>query len=52
MEFLFDYGTLLIHLLYLLLFINFCASLLVVPSRMSTNFLIKRKENKNKNENE
>ena len=52
MEFSFDYSTLLIHLLCLLLFINSCASLLVVPSRMSTNFLIKRNENENENENE
>ena len=52
MEFSFDYGILLIHLLCLLLFINSHASLLVVPSCMSTNFLIKRKENENENENE
>jgi len=48
MEFSFDYGTLLIHLLCLLLFINSCASLLVVSSHTSTNFLIKRKEKKMK----
>jgi len=52
MEFLFDYSTLLIHLLCLLLFINSYASLLVVSSCTSTNFLIKRKENENENENE
>jgi len=48
MEFSFDYSTLLIHLLCLLLFINSCASLLVVPSCTSTIFLIKRKEKKKK----
>ena len=48
MEFLFDYGILLIHLLCLLLFINSCTSLLVVPSHASTNFLIKRKEKEKK----
>jgi len=48
MEFLFDYGTLLIHLLCLLLFINSRTSLLVVLSHTSTNFLIKRKEKKKK----
>jgi len=48
MEFSFDYGILLIHLLCLLLFINSCTSLLVVLSYVSTNFLIKRKENENK----
>jgi len=48
MEFSFDYGTLLIHFLCLLLFINSHASLLVVPSCASTNFLIKRKEKKRK----
>jgi len=52
MEFLFDYGTLLIYLLCLLLFINSHTSLLVVLSHASTNFLIKRKENENENENE
>ena len=46
MEFSFDYGILLIHLLCLLLFINSCISLLVVC--ISTNFLIKRKEKKKK----
>jgi len=49
MEFSFDYGTLLIHLLCLLLVINSCASLLVVPSHASTNFLIKRKEKEKEN---
>jgi len=48
MEFSFDYGTLLIHFLCLLLFINSCTSLLVVPSCTSTDFLIKRKEKKKK----
>jgi len=47
MEFSFDYSILLIHLLCLLLFINSCTSLLVVLSYVSTNFLIKRKENEN-----
>jgi len=47
-EFSFDYGTLLIHLLCLFLFINSHAPLLVVPSYTSTNFLIKRKEKKKK----
>ena len=49
MEFSFDYGTLLIHLLCLLLFINFRTFLLVVLSRASTNFLIKRKEKEKEN---
>jgi len=49
MEFSFDYGTLLIYLLCLLLFINSCTSLLVVPSCASTNFLIKRKEKEKEN---
>jgi len=48
MEFSFDYGILLIHLLCLLLFINSYTSLLVVPSHASTNFLIKRKEKEKK----
>ena len=48
MEFSFDYSTLLIYLLCLLLFINSHTSLLVVPSCTSTNFLIKRKEKKMK----
>ena len=50
MEFSFDYGTLLIHLLCLLLFINSRASLLVVHT--FTNFLIKRKEKKKKMNND
>jgi len=50
MEFSFDYGTLLIYLLCLLLFINSRASLLVVHT--STNFLIKRKEKKKKMNND
>jgi len=49
MEFSFDYGTLLIYLLCLLLFINSHTSLLVVPSYASTNFLIKRKEKEKEN---
>jgi len=48
MEFSFDYGILLIHLLYLLLFINSQASLLVILSCTSTIFLIKRKKMKMK----
>ena len=42
-EFSFDYSTLLIHILCLLLFINSHISLLIVLSHMSTNFLIKQK---------
>ena len=49
MEFSFDYGILLIYLLCLLLFINSYTSLLVIPSRTSTNFLIKRKEKEKEN---
>ena len=52
MEFSFDYGILLIHLLCLLLFINSHTSLLVVLSHISTNFLIKRKEKEKEKENE